>query len=596
MPLNELSSTLGIKRAAHLLRRTCFGANIAEIEEFAALTPAQAIQRLFDTTIPNPPLPVDPMTGNEWISGEFPSASENSDLMGYFLAWTLGQMTGNHLPEEQKLPYIFRERLVYFLHTHFTVRTEVVRDPKALYFQQALFRLFAFDKEDIIIPPENPDDPESTETIADRNFKQLTKKISVDNAMLFFLDGRLNVKGSPNENYSRELLELYSIGRGLEGTLPPAEFDGDYFYFTEQDVQEGARVLSGFDIDRTYSNLDPETNLPRGIVRGGEIASSHEEGEKTFSVRFQNAVVTPNPELEINGRPTKESILDEISQFVDIIYNQRETSIHTCRELYRFFVYHEITPALQESVISDMADIFEANNYKIQPVLESLLTSTHFYEAEEGATDNNFGGLIKSPLELTIGFIRNFEVTVPDYETEIEAFHEFMGTVLRALDNQGLDYYNPFEVAGYSAYHQFPIYNRSWITTNFLTNRYNFIRERIKAEMMEEMPMGSVAIMQFVENQFPLTTIRIAEDFIVAVARYFLPVSDNLSFDTPDVGELTVERLNYFKSALFEFDIDENPEAAWTIRWDNNLDPETRANQLKDLFNAMLQSPEYQLM
>ncbi|KAJ1380561.1 hypothetical protein B484DRAFT_440940, partial [Ochromonadaceae sp. CCMP2298] len=296
---------------------------------------------------------------------------------------------------------------------HFTTKVSVVNSSRAVYFQQALFRLFAFDQEDIVLPPEDPDadpeDPTSMETIVPRNFKQLTKKLSVDNAMLVFLDGRFNVKGSPNENYARELLELYSIGRGLEGTVPEPEFEGDYFTYSEEDVQAGARVLSGFDVDATFSNIDIETSLPRGGVKGGSIASRHETETKSFSTRLGNGTVIPNNDLQTNGNPNEESVLDEISQFIDLIYAQEETARSICREIYRFFVYHQIDEALQDDIIQDMADIFIANEFKLQPVLVALLTSDHFYEAEAGSEDNNFGSIVKSPLDLVLGFMRNFE-------------------------------------------------------------------------------------------------------------------------------------------------------------------------------------------
>ncbi|WP_424962229.1 DUF1800 domain-containing protein [Ekhidna sp.] len=590
MPLNELTSALGKKRAAHLLRRACFAGSIAEIDSFAALTPAQAVDQLFNATLPDPVLPIDPLTGNEWITGSFAPESEGFELERYFLAWNIGQMLGNGIDDSVKLSYIFRERLVFFLHTHFTTKRSVVGNSRALYYQQALFRLFAFDQEDITIPAEDPMDPD---TIVPRNFKQLTKKLSVDNAMLVFLDGRYNVKGSPNENYARELLELYSIGRGLEGNVPEPEFQGDYFYFTEEDVQAGARVLSGFNVDQTFSNVDEETGLPRGVVRGGTIATSHEEGTKTFSSRMANGVVTPDTDLLQAGNPTEESVLDEISQFVDLIYDQDETPRAICREIYRFFVYHQVDQTLQDDIIQDMADIFTANDFKIQPVLEALLTSEHFYEADAGEDDNNFGSIIKSPVDLVLGFARNFEIQLPNYETELNDYYDFTIDLLSEIDVQGMNYYEPFEVAGYAAYHQFPIFNRSWITTNYLTNRYNFIRGALSDGT--NMEMGQVNVLDFVVNNFDIGTIRIAEDFIIAVTEYFLPNSENLSFDTAG-GELTTERLNYFKTAMFEFAIDADPEAAWTTRWDGNLDASTRANQIVDLFNAMLQSPEYQLM
>lgn len=591
MPLVEVTSTLGRKRAAHLLRRTCLAGSIAEIDSFAALTPAQAVDQLFKTALPNPVLPIDPLTGNEWITGASAPQSEGFELERYFLAWHIGQMLGNGIDEADKLSYIFRERLVYFFHTHFTTKRSVVGNSRALYYQQALFRLFALDGEDIAIPADDPMDPD---IIVPRNFKQLTKKLSVDNAMLVFLDGRYNVKGSPNENYARELLELYSVGRGLEGNVPEPEFQGDYFYFTEEDVQAGAKVLSGFNVDDTFSNIDEETGLPRGVVRGGTIATSHEEGTKTFSSRMGNGVVTPDTDLLQAGSPTEESVIDEISQFVDLIYDQEETPRAICREIYRFFVYHQIDQTLQNDIIQDMADIFVANKYKIQPVLQALFTSQHFYEAEAGEDDNNFGAIIKSPIDLVLGFMRNFEIQLPDYETDLANYYEFTESILGEIDRQGMDYYEPFEVAGYPAYHQFPIFNRSWITTNYLTNRYNFIRGSITAETNLE--MGQVDILQFVQDNFG-TVAADARDLIIAISEYLLPTAENLTFDTPDVGELTVERLNYFLSAfLFSPQIDPDPEAAWTNRWTNGIGQETVRNQLSNLFNAMLQSPEYQLM
>ncbi len=589
MPLNVLTSTLGRKRAAHLLRRTCLGGTIAEIDAFATLTPAEAVAQLFNNGLQDPVLPIDPLTGTEWITTGN-AQSEGFELERYFLAWHLGQMLGNGIEDSLKLSYIFRERLVFFFHTHFTTKRSVVGNSRSLYYQQALFRLFAFDQEDITIPAADPMDPD---TIVPRNFKQLTKKISVDNAMLKFLDGRFNVKGSPNENYARELLELYAIGRGLEGNVPEPEVDGDYFYYTEEDVQAGARVLSGFTIDDTYGNIDEETGLPRGVVRGGTIASSHAEGVKTFSARLASGSVTPDNDLQLGGNPTEESVLDEISQFVDLIYDQQETALHICREIYRFFVYHQIDQSLQDDIIQDMADVFTANDFKLQPVLEALLTSEHFYEGGAGADDNNFGSIIKSPIEVVLGFMRNFEIDLPDYQTQLNEYYDFAGDLLGEINRQGMDYYEPFEVAGYAAYHQFPIFNRSWITTNYLTNRYNFISQSLSDGT--NMEMGQVDVFDFVQQNFDVATVRIADDFIIAVAEYLLPNSESLSF-TVDGGELTTERLSYFKSAMFAFAIDTNPEAAWTTRWDDDLDPNTRANQIKELLNAMLQSPEYQLM
>ncbi|CAD5252000.1 MULTISPECIES: DUF1800 family protein [unclassified Imperialibacter] len=592
MALTPLSGTLGKKRAAHLLRRACFGATLTQVDEFASLTAQEAIGRLFMTNIPEPPLPVDPLTGQEWVvSGTTDANSEGFELEQYFLRWHIGQMLSAGISNEQSLAYAFRERLVVFMHTHFTTKKSVVNSSRALYFQNALFRFYAFDKEDRLVPG----DPELVipDRILVKSFKGLTKKICLDNAMLVFLDGRLNVKGSPNENYARELMELYSIGRGLEGTLPEAEFQGDYINYTEEDVQQAARVLSGFNTDDSFLTVDVDTNLPRGVIKGG--GGSHDNGIKTFSARMGGATIQPDITLQPNGQPNEESMIDEVDQLIEMIYAQPETARNIARKIYRFFIYHEINAGIQSSVIQDIADVFTANDFKLQPTLETLLTSREFYEAGDGVDDDSFGGIIKSPLDMVVGFMRSFGVQAPDYATDLEGFYSFTGSLLGSVDVQGMDYYEPFEVAGYSAYHQFPLFNRAWITTNYLTNRYNFIRQHLTMET--PMELGEVNALEFVQTHIPNTTAANARALVIALAGYFLPMSENLTFDANATNEITVERLNFFMNAfLFSPQIDPDPEASWTFRWQNGVDTEVISNQLTNLLNAMLQSPEYQLM
>lgn len=600
---DKLTGILGRRRAAHLLRRTCFGGSIAEIDTFSNYTAEQAVEVLFNslnaTTLPEPAVPVEAETGTEWINAA--TDTQAFVLRQYFKQWHFGQMIGNGIDEAVKIPYIFRERLVFFLHTHFTTNIEEVGgDAADLYFQQQLFRMFAFDKADRerIIPSEDPE-VEDEIVVVPLNFKELTKKICVDNAMLVYLDGRFNVKGNVNENYSRELLELYAVGKGLEGYTPEAEFEGDYHYFTEEDVITGAQVLSGFTIDRSYETIDEDTDIPRGRVKGNETnANQHYSGTKTFSDRLGGGSVTPDAQLMNGSNDTEASVLDEISQFVDLMYAQEETPLHICRELYRFFVYHQIDESMEnkdgstDGIIAEMAEVFVANEFKIQPVLEALFTSTYFYEDEDGAIDNKFGSLIKSPLDMVAGVVRAFDITLPDYTTEFTAYYEAASSFINHMSNQGMDYYQPFEVAGYAAYHQYPTFNRNWISTNYLTNRYDYISQTLfNSERQEEQDPDQVNIYEFVVANFDHSTIRIVDDFIIAVATYFLPVSENLSFDTD--GDLTVQRLAYFKEAMLA---DAGTETEWTDRWDNDTNLEARLGQLETLFNAMLQTPEYQLM
>jgi len=584
MPLTPLNETLGTKRAGHLLRRVAFGGTRNEINAFASLSPQEAISRLFDPTIPDPDLPLDPLTGMEWISnGPAANGSEENELQEYFKGWFVGRMLSAGMPDNQKLTSAVREKITFFMHSHFTTKQSVVNNSRALYFQNELFRKFAFDRF----------------SGQDYNFRELTKKICVDNAMLMFLDGRLNVKDNPNENFAREMFELYTIGRGLEGTLPGGGEPGDYFNFTEEDVQAAARVLSGFDTDDDFSEIDALTGLPRGRARGGINATQHDFQPKQFSERFDNRVIEPDPQLVIDPMVTSEEVaLDEIGQLIDMIYAKGETARHICRKIYRYFVYHDITPEKEISIISQMAQTFINNQYKIQPVIEELLVSRHFYDAEGGVEDNNFGGIIKSPLDLILGTLIHFNIPVPDPVADPDVFYGFTGSLIKAMSDQGLDFYEPFEVAGYSAYHQFPVYNRNWISTNYLTRRYDFIQNLLSdMEMMEGM-IPPVNLIDFIGQHFSNAIAGDAESLIIELVRYLLPVTDNLTFNDPDDGaEITAERLRYFRYAfLYSPQIDDDPLSAWTFRWNNPVDNEVVNNQLRNLFNALMQSPEYQLM
>jgi uncharacterized protein (DUF1800 family) len=584
MPLTALNETLETKRAAHLLRRTTFGATKAQIETFSTLNPQQAISRLFDPSLPGPELPVDPLTGNEWITpGQPVNGSEENELQEYFKGWFIGQMLGLGISENLKLSYSVREKITLFLHTHFTTKQSVVNNSRALYYQNELFRRFAFDKN----------------TGPEYNFRELTKKVCVDNAMLKFLDGRLNVKDNPNENFAREMFELFTIGRGLEGTLPQNGEPGDYFNFTEMDVQAAARVLSGFDTDDDFTVIDELTGLPRGRSRGGSEATQHDFSPKQFSERFDNQVIEPDPALMTDPPVTPEEVaLDEISQLIDMIYTRQETARYICRKLYRFFVYHDITLELENDIIADMAQILISNQFKIQPVIEELLGSRHFYEAESGITDNNFGGIIKSPLDLILETVIYLEVPVPHPVTDAGNFYDVSGILIQFLSDQGLDLYEPFEVAGYSAYHQYPVYHRNWISTNYLTRRYDFIQELLSGMGLKEGSLPPINLIDFIRRNYDDAMAGDAEALIIGLISYLLPVTDHLTFNDPDDGaEITAERMRYFRHAfLYSPQIDDDPPVAWNFRWNNLVEIEVVENQLRNLLNAILQSPEYQLM
>jgi len=577
MPLPEFSGTLDVKRAAHLLRRATFGATKQQIDDFALMTPAQAVNALFRQSLPDPALPIDPKTGQVWVTSPVTDAN-SMNLDDLLKQWILGQMMSAGVPADKSLAYSAREKVVHFLHTHFTTIMSKVSNSRSIYYQNQLFRTFALD---------------ALNANADINFKNLTVKISVDNAMLRVLDGNLNVKGSENENYARELLELYSIGRGLEGTLPPTPEQGDYGVYKEDDVKAAAKVLSGWDVDDDFANIDPDTNLPRGKVKGSPTnASAHDNTVKQFSVHFGNAVVQPDPTLLNGAEPTEASALDEIRQWIDLIYSRPQTAKNICWKIYRFFVYAPHTPeesiVIDGAIIAEMANTFAAGGFKLQPVIENLLRSQHFYEANSGVTDDNFGGIIKSPIDLIVPTLRFFENTVPDIQTSTADFYKATAEILKGIQDQAMTFYEPYDIAGYEAYFQFPIYHRYWITPNTLANRYDFIGKLI-ANMDDS--VFKVDVYTFVKNNIPNGIAADAKQLIIELAKYLLPVTDALTFDdaADDNSGLTSQRLSYFLERFLQT----FTEAYWTTRWNAN-EPDLR-DQLEYLFNSMLQSPEYQL-
>ncbi len=576
MALTAFQGLLGPTRAAHLLRRASFGPTISQINQFAAITGTEAINLLFDDQIPDPMLPINPETGQDWLlSGLYGEELSARDLNEELVMWLIGIAADT----SQKISFSVREKMVCFFHTHFTTKSEKVGNSRSLYFQNELFRKFAFDKNQL---------PEF-------NFKSLLKKISVDNAMLRFLDGSQNVKGSPNENYGRELMELYSIGRGLEGTFPTDLPQGDYLNYTEQDVQAAARVLSGFKLNESFSSIDIDTNLPRGYVDPG----SHDDDDKQFSSRFANAVVSADPTLLLNGEPTEESVLDELSQLIEMITSKQESALYICRRIYRYYVYHEITQELQESVISDMAATLIANNFKIQPVLEELFLSSHFYDAAASSDDDKFGAIIKSPLDLVVGTLRFFNISLADFTTDYNLFYSQASILRKQMRLMGMDYYQPFEVAGYTAYHQYPAYNRNWISSNYLANRYDFINSLFGMMNPQNPDMPFIDLLQFTRNSFDSASREDARNMIMKYIQYLFPVHFNLTFDAnaDDNSGLSADRINYFLQAfLFEPKIDADPETEWTKRWNTNFEMSVVDGQLLKLINALLQTPEYQLM
>ncbi len=562
--LTEISGVLGRKRAAHLLRRATFGPTIPQIDQFAALTAPQAMTLLLDDTAENPLPPIDLLTGSTWVdpapggqSHAGDSNSEQDELFGFFQAW--------HLDVMRQAPLTLKERITWFIHTHLPARWTEINQSEAIYYQNCLYRHYAYG-----------------------SFKELFKKICVDNAMLRYLDGYSNKKNSPNENFAREMFELYGIGRGEQVS------EGDYTNYTEDDIKAATRVLTGWGLDETYSFIDPDTGLPAGKMESQmagdgttELATEHDTEAKTFSSKFAGAVIQPATVME--GFATVEAAYGELDEMIEMIFAQQETGRFIARKLYRFFVYHFISDEVENDIIGPLAQTLIDNDYSIQELLNVLLKSQHFYDQDDAVVENDIqGALIKSPVDIFTGLCRMFEIQFPDRESDAATFYGDMAYGVSKLVDQGLNFYEPFEVAGYPAYHQMPGFNRNWITTYALAYRYQMGGVMMKTLDQSTERSFELDIVDWVENSGNVSNPFSAELIMDVLV-------DNLF-----AVDLTQERYDYFLYTVFLDHPEDHPYALgqWTSVWnayDNTGNDTTVRSLLERLFSALIETPEFQI-
>jgi len=409
LSLSPYSSALTAKDAEHLLRRTMFGASRDHIRQLTGRTAAAAVDLLLADQ-PAPAPPIDPTTGQQWVTAAYNQQQEGI----YFQAlrsWWIGLMMANTIS--------IREKMTLFWHNHFVSARGQVNDSRYMYAQNALLRRHALG-----------------------NIKTLTREITYDPAMLRYLNGNTNRVGAAQENYARELQELFTIGKGPE--IAPF----NYTNYTEDDVRAAARVLTGW-------RDNPTT------IQGFFTATLHDSTDKRFSAAYQNTV--------IRGRTGNNAGIDELNDLLDMIFRQAETARFLTRKLYRWFVNHDITPEVERAIIEPLAQTLRTGNFEVRPVLRTLLMSRHFFDPDMR------GSIIKTPLDYVLGTLRQLDMTAPDPQTRRNEYYGGMN-VLRSLAGQMTqDIMEHPNVAGWPAYYQEPLFYQIWITSATLPNRNNFI-------------------------------------------------------------------------------------------------------------------------
>jgi uncharacterized protein (DUF1800 family) len=395
----------------HLLRRTLFGVTNADVAYFLGKTMQGAVDEILNAPYAPPEPPVNDYNNADFTDPDVPfgesflDAAYNGGAEFYraesVRAWWIRQMLGSSRS--------IREKMTLFWHNHLPVQFYEAT------FGSMLYRYLKTIRENSL-----------------GNFKTLMRAITLDPAMLFYLNGYLNSKDAPDENYAREIQELFVIGKDLP------------HYFTEDDVKAAARLLTGWTTDGFSTFFF--TNL-------------HDTGDKKFSAFYNNRV--------ISGQSGTNAGNLELDDFLDMLFDQPEAARFVCRKIYRFFVFHEIDAQTEQNVIVPLAQIFRDSQYDIMPVLDTLFKSEHFFD------QLNRGAVIKSPVDLVVGLFQHFGVQLPG---DADIFDNFlislqMGyTMSDMLQLPG----DPPNVAGWQAYYQKPFLDKLWINTGTLPKRGKF--------------------------------------------------------------------------------------------------------------------------
>lgn len=420
MPLEPYSGPFGTPQLRHLLRRSLFGCSNGDLAHFNGTTMEAVVQELLtftnDTTppiktywglngtTPDPAL-LDPNVpfGSTWVTTlrDFTNDDITSNRIANFAWWRVGLMTH----QDRNL----REKLSLFWFNHMPNQAGDVFVPELLYDYDQLLR-----------------------THCKGNFRELMYEVSTSGAMLIYLNGYLNTATAPDENFAREVMELFTLGEGSG--------------YSEQDVQTAARVLTGWSLRLQDSGqpIIPETTF---------YEVNHDTTNKTFSGFFNNTV--------IQGQSGPTAGATELNAFLDMVFAKEEVSLFICRELYRFFVHGEITAVVEADVIVPLADIFRANSGapdQIRTVMHALLTSAHFYSVEVLCC------MVKSPVDLVVGTVRMLDMPFPT-PAQFEARYSAWRDVYYLIAFSGQQLLSPPNVAGWPAYYQYPQYDNLWMDT-----------------------------------------------------------------------------------------------------------------------------------
>ena len=372
-------------RVKHLYRRLGFGVTNAEVQYGLTRTPEELVDELvnaaWSSPDPNPP---------SWLNttpGQYALLPGSQDLHYYewIVEWIDGMLTKG-----------LREKLVLFWHNHFVTQSDAYFCPSYMYRYYSVLRRNAMG-----------------------NFKTFVEEQGVSSAMLLFLNGYQNYIGNPNENYARELLELFTLG----------ENNG----YTQHDIVEVARALTGWVYITDFDGL---ANLCKDDISFYNLG--FDDGPKTIFGQTGN--------WDYQG-------------LHDVLFEQRamEISAFIIEKLIKFFG----SPQVDQTIIDELAADFRDNNWELEPVLRKLFKSEFFFD------DGLIGSQIKSPVDYLLNYVKETgfpkdTIITTDQGEQIP----FMLVLYIFAAEAGQTLFQPPDVAGWQG-------DRSWINSNTLTGRWS---------------------------------------------------------------------------------------------------------------------------
>jgi uncharacterized protein (DUF1800 family) len=545
--LTPYTGTWSQWEAAHMLRRVGFGAKKTDIDWLLTMTVSNAVDALLTLTAPANPsatplnhyqntLPDSGgiLLGDSWTSNNLTyvntnDGSNNAYRQNSLTDWSWGLCINDGTT--------IREKMTLFWYHFIPVNFDDVRD------LQANSATMCNDYMNLL------------RTNALGNFKTLIKAIAKMPAMLVYLGNQSSTANVPNENFARELMELFTLGK-----VPTQNY-------TEIDVIAGSKVLSGWRVP-SFTAAYPFTP--------GFYSGYHNQTNKTFSSFFGPTT--------INNQPGAAGA-NEFDIFFDMLFTQQATTIskYICRRLYRFFVYYDIDANIETNVIEPLAALLLSNNWEMMPVMKALLKSEHFFDVA------NRGVMIKSPIDFITGALRTLKINTTAAAGASQVINQYaIWQYFQNYANSNMDqgYGLVPNVSGWKAYYQGPAYYQNWINSNSIQKRASLLTAFINGFTVGGLSI-KIDVIAFVQ-QFANTVIQNPDQLVDAVVQLLLPV------DLPADYKASTKVATLLQGQV--------TNSYWTTAWDNYTNSPTTANanivktRLNSLMTTLLQLAEFQLI